>query len=142
MVGLPGAGKSTFYRHRFADTHVLVSKDTIPRSADKARRQRSLIEAALVEGRSVVLDNTNVSRAERAAAIEPARAVGARIVVYLFDETVAVCRERNGGREGAARVPLVALYAAAKRFERPSFEEGIDAILTVRVGAEGFIIEG
>ena len=142
LVGLPASGKSTFYRERFAATHALVSKDAMPKSANKARRQRQEIEAALSEGRSVVVDNTNVSREERAAAIAAARPFGARIVVCHFAESVAACRERNDRREGTARVPLVALYAAAKRYQEPTIDEGIDAIHTVRMGAEGSILEG
>lgn len=141
LVGLPASGKSTFYRERFEATHALVSKDLMPRSADKPRRQRRQIEAAFGEGRSVVLDNTNASRAERAEPIAFAQAHGARTVAYWFHETVADCRERNARREGAARVPLVALYAAAKRFETPSLEEGFDEIHVVRLGPEGFIID-
>lgn len=141
LVGLPASGKSTFCRERFADTHVHVSKDLMPRSADKAKRQRRQIEAALSEGRSVVVDNLNVSAAERGAALEAARPFGARVVVYRFAESVADCRERNAQREGAAHVPLVAIYAAAKRYEAPSLEEGIDEIHVVRLTGEGFTIE-
>ena len=140
LVGLPASGKSTFYRERFAGTHVLVSKDLIPRSTDKRRRQRYQIETALTEGRSVVVDNTNVSRAERAEAIEIARTHGASVVAYRFVEGVAACRERNARREGAACVPLVALYAAAKRLEEPTSDEGIDGIHRVRMVSEGFTI--
>ena len=142
LVGLPASGKSTFYHERFADTHVHVSKDLIPRSADKAKRQRRLIEEALAEGRSVVVDNTNASPEERAAAIDLAKAAGARVVAYLFDETVPACRERNAKREGTVQVPLVGLYATAKRLRKPIADEGIDAIHVVRLGPEGFIVEG
>ena len=141
LVGLPASGKSTFYRERFEGPHALVSKDLMTRSADKPRRQRRQIEAAFGEGRSVVLDNTNASRAERAEPIALARTRGVRVVAYWLRETVADCRERNAHREGAARVPPVALYAAAKRFEPPSLEEGFDEIHVVRLGPEGFIID-
>ena len=142
LVGLPASGKSTFYRERFAHTHALVSKDLIPRSADKAKRQRRSIEEALIEGRSVVVDNTNASREERAAAVECAEAAGARVVAYFFDESVAACRDRNAKREGTAQVPLVGLYATAKRLRRPTADEGVDAVHVVRLGPEGFIVEG
>lgn len=142
LVGLPASGKSTFYRERLVESHVLVSKDLIPRSADKKKRQRKLIQAALAEGRSVAVDNVHASRAERAEAIETARPFGVPVVAYRFAEGVAVCRERNALREGAARVPVVAIYAAAKRFETPVLDEGIDTIHAVRLGPEGFIIEG
>ncbi len=40
FVGLQGAGKSSCYRARFADSHVLVSKDRFPNNRNPARRQR------------------------------------------------------------------------------------------------------
>ncbi len=141
LVGLPASGKSTFFRERFAETHVLVSKDLMPRSADKRLRQRRQISTALAEGRSVVVDNTNVSRAERAEAIALVRAHGVRTVAFWFRESVADCRARNAMREGAACVPLVALYAAAKRFEPPILEEGFDEIHELRLGLDGFVVE-
>lgn len=132
-MGLPASGKSTFYRERLAWSHVLVSKDAMRRGSNKVRRQRREIEAALGEGRSVVVDNTNVSRAERAEIIDIAQAFEARVVVYRFAESVADCRERNSRREGDACVPLVAIYSAAKRYEEPLTEEGIDEIHVVRL---------
>lgn len=141
LVGLPASGKSTFYRERFAETHALVSKDAMGKGSNRAKRQRVELEQVFDEGRSVVVDNTNVSREERAAAIEVARAFGARVVVYRFAESVADCRARNALREGSACVPLVAIYAAAKRYVEPTLDERIDVIRMVRIVAGSFAIE-
>lgn len=141
LVGLPASGKSTFYRERLAESHVLVSKDTMRKGSNRAKRQRRAIEAAFSEGRSVAVDNTNVSREERGSAIEVARLYGARVIVYHFAESVAACRERNALRDGAACVPLVAIYAAAKRYEEPSFEEGIESIHRVTLTPDGFEVD-
>jgi hypothetical protein len=66
LVGLPGAGKSTFYRQRFAATHQLISKDLFANNRQPSRRQSELIARALAEGQSVVVDNTNPTREGRA----------------------------------------------------------------------------
>jgi len=138
LIGLPASGKSTFFGERFAATHEHVSKDLISRSADKKRRQRAQIRAALTEGKSVVVDNLNASREERAEAIDVARAFGSPVFAYWFRESVADCRERNSQREGAANVPLVAIYSAAKRFVVPGLNEGIDRLWMVRLRENGF----
>jgi len=53
LVGLPGAGKTTFFEQRFAATHVHVSKDRFPNNRRPARRQAELIDQALAAaGRS------------------------------------------------------------------------------------------
>jgi len=132
LVGLPGAGKTTFFQQRFAATHHAVSKDRLPARDRVARRQAELVAAALAAGQSVVVDNTNVSRADRAGPIAAARAHGAAVVAYFFDCAPRECLARNAGRQGRARVPEVAIFAAAKRLQAPSADEGIDALHVVR----------
>src|SRR5262249_35638619 len=105
LVGLQAAGKRSFYRGHFAGTHDLVSKDCFPNNRKPARRQRQLVEAALGAGRSVVVDNTNPTREERAELITLASSLGARIVGYYFESCLADCLERNRQRPGKARVP-------------------------------------
>lgn len=133
FAGLQGAGKSSFYRSRFAATHVHVSKDLLGRSSGKERRQAARITEALAAGRSVVVDNTNPTRADRAPLIALGRAFGAAVVGYLFEVAVPEAMRRNETREGRARVPAVAILATARRFEPPIAEEGFDALFRVRL---------
>ena len=132
LVGLPGAGKTTFFQQRFAATHVHVSKDNLRGNRRPARRQQELVEEALAAGRSIVLDNTNAAAAERAATIEQARRHGARVVGYFFDCSAGECVARNAGRQGRARIPNVGIFATARRLAPPSAEEGFDQLYTVR----------
>ena len=132
LVGLPGAGKTTFFQQRFADTHVHVSKDRFPNNRQPARRQAELIAEALGADRSVVVDNTNATPAERAAVVEQAKAHGAQVLAFVFDCTTRECVARNAAREGRARIPNVGIFAIAKRFVRPVRAEGFDEVYVVR----------
>src|SRR5919198_4615548 len=124
LVGLQGSGKSTLFRERFAGTHVHISKDRLPRSADKRRRQRQLIGEALSKGQSIAVDNTNPTRVDREEIISQARARGARVIGYYVEAPVADCLRRNALRKGIERVPPAAIYTTLKRLEPPSPDEG------------------
>lgn len=138
LVGLQGSGKSSFYRARLAATHDHVSKDLMPNVRRRGERQLVLVDAALAAGRSVAVDNTNPSRADRAALLALGRARGARVVVYVMETPVRESLARNRTREGRQRVPDVAVLSTARRLERPTREEGYDAIFEVHARGGGF----
>src|SRR5919109_315533 len=142
FVGLQGSGKSAFYSSRYAGTHVHVSKDLFPcHSRQKSERQLRQIEQALATGRSVVVDNTNARRADRASLVQVAKRYGARTVAVHFLASVGEALGRNRKREGSARVPDVAIFTTAKRLEPPMQEEGFDEVIRVRLGEGGFELE-
>lgn len=141
LMGLPGSGKTTFYRERFADTHALLSKDLLRSGTRKQARLERRFDQALAEGRPVVVDNTHPSRAERAPWIQRGRAAGWEVVGYWFASSVEDCRARNEARTGRERVPDVGFYAALGRLEHPSRDEGFDRLLVVRPTPEGFEVE-
>lgn len=132
LIGLPGAGKSTFFRQRFAGTHGHVSKDDFRSHRRPSERQDELIRRALSAGRSIVVDNTNVTVEERALLITLARRFKARVVGYYFDSTTRECLARNRLREGKARVADVGIFALAKRLARPESNEGFDELHWVK----------
>jgi predicted kinase len=141
LVGLPGSGKSSFFRERLAATHDHVSKDRMPNVRRRDVRQMALVEAALAAGRSVAVDNTNPARADRAPLIAAARARGARVVAYVLLTPVREALARNRGREGRERVPAVAIYSIAKRMQLPTVDEGFDAVYQVAAENGAFTVQ-
>ena len=133
LIGLPASGKTTFYEERFAATHELVSKDVMRHNRQPQRRQEELINASLASGRSVAVDNTNPTLADRQAIIAIARRHGAEVAGYFFPTEAADALRRNRAREGRQRVPAVAIFATRKRLAPPTYEEGFDRLYTVVV---------
>jgi len=131
LIGLPAAGKTSFYRERFAGTHDQVSKDLLRNTRRPERRQEQLMAESLSSGRSVVVDNTNASAATRAPLIRLARTHGAQVTGYYFQTEAAAALRRNRVREERERVPDVAIFAVRKRLEPPSVAEGFDRLFTV-----------
>lgn len=136
LIGLPGAGKSTFYRERYP-SHDHISKDTLPNAGNKQARQDAALRRALAAGRPVIVDNTNVTPAERAAVIAIAREFGARVVGCYIEATTREAVARNERRSGRAKVPKVAIFTCAKRLVPPVMAEGFDELHTVRVLDDG-----
>src|ERR1043165_9303383 len=131
LVGLPGSGKSTYYRAHFAATHAHISKDLMPNARRRDDRQEREIAAALAEGKSVVVDNTNPSREVRAPLIALGRRHGARIVAVYFETDVRTAIMRNRQREGRRGVPDVAIFATKKKLVVPTIEEGFDEVRVI-----------
>jgi predicted kinase len=138
FMGLQASGKSTFWRERFADTHVRINLDMLR----TRHRERRLFQTCLEVGQPVVVDNTNVSAADREPYITQARARGFRILGYYFRSALAECLARNGLRPEHQRIPDRGLRGAAGRLELPTKAEGFETLWYVRIDPEnGFVVQ-
>lgn len=138
LMGIQGAGKSTFYRERFADTHVRVNLDMLR----TRHREKTLFQACLGCDQHMVIDNTNPTAADRARYIGPAQAAGADIDGYYFSSRISDAMSRNAEREAANRVPDKAILGTAGRLELPSLGEGFKALYYVTcLDSTGFLVE-
>jgi len=137
FTGIPGAGKTSFYRQEFFATHVRISLDLLKTRA----RETRFLETCLQTGQKFVVDNTNPSCEERAKYVQLACQAGFTITGYYFASRVDPCLQRNAGREPPARVPDAAILSAARRLQRPSLEEGFDQLFYVSLQQGEFQIE-
>jgi predicted kinase len=124
LCGVQGSGKTTLYRERFLDTHVRVSMDLLRTRA----REAAFVELCLELGQRFVVDNTNPTPADRRRYVEPARALGFRVIGYLVEVDRALALARNAERTGRARVPIAGVVGTDRRLIRPTLEEGFDEL--------------
>ncbi len=138
LIGIQGCGKSSFLRERFFDTHVRINLDML-----RTHHREELLLRACLEGKQpFVIDRTNVTRRGRARFIAAARAFGFRVVGYFFDAPVEECLRRNAARPAKQVVPPAAVHATLARLERPTLDEGFDALFRVRIAPDGaFIVD-
>ena len=61
LIGIPGSGKSSFYKERFYATHLRIKRDMLK----TRQRERALVETCLKIQQSFVVDNVNAPRAHR-----------------------------------------------------------------------------
>ena len=136
LVGVQGAGKSTFCREKFFDTHVRINLDML-----KTRRREDVLLAACLEaGQSFVVDNTNARAADRAKYVQAAHAKGFRAVAYFFEVPLRDAMQRNNQRKLKQKIPAVAVAATHKKLEPPAKNESFDQIFSVRVNNDGGFI--
>lgn len=133
LVGIQGAGKSTFCRERFYDSHMRINLDML-----RTRyREELLFKACLDAKQPLVVDNTNPTKEERARYIVPAKHAGFRVVGYYFSSKVDDCKQRLDLRVSGQSVPIQGLLGTYKRLELPNLIEGFDSLYYVSIASDG-----
>ena len=138
LIGIPATGKSTFCRQRFSESLTTISLDVLK----TRKREQVLLDTCITNKEDFVIDNTNVSAAERERFITPARAAGYWIAGYFFRSKLEEALERNRQRLGAERIREQGIFGAAGRLQLPTWAEGFDELWYVRMdGDGGFVVE-
>lgn len=86
------------------------------------------------------MDNTNLTREERAKYIAKAKANGWQVVGYFMKSVVKDCIARNEQRDGDARLPARAVAAMSNRMALPSRDEGFDELYFVEIRDGDFAV--
>lgn len=133
LIGVPGAGKTTFYQERFASTHVRISLDEVTSRSKLEAKVNDCIAAK----NSFVVDNTNVRRQDREWFVRTARSAGYRVVGYVFRLELRAAIKRNSLRKGKQVIPVPALIRIWKGMEQPDLKEGFGELSTVNIQKDG-----
>jgi predicted kinase len=133
FIGIQATGKSSFYKERFFRTHVRINLDML-----KTRHREGILFRSCLEGKTrFVVDNTNLSAADRANYILPAKTAGYEVHGYFFESRVAEAKERNAARDGDERLPDSAIHGASGALQLPKYEEGFDKLFFVKLAGTG-----
>ncbi len=139
-IGLPGSGKTTWFRRRGVTP---LSSDLLRNilfdDVEEQRYQglvfstlRSLLRARLIARMPWnYVDATNLSIHERRQWIKMAKSFGYEVQAVFFDVPLAVCLERNSKRDRSVSEDV--MRKMAEKLKPPVFEEGFEKITVVRV---------
>jgi predicted kinase len=139
-IGLPGSGKTTWYKRRgvtplSSDLLRTILFDDITEQRYQGlvfSTLRSLLRARLIAKMPWnYVDATNLSPHERRQWIRMAKSFGYEVQAVFFDVPLAVCMERNSKRDRSVSDEV--MQKMAERLRPPSFKEGFDKITIVRV---------
>jgi predicted kinase len=137
FIGIPATGKSTFYKTHFFHTHMRLNLDML-----KTRYRETLFLNACIEAKQpFVVDNTNVTKDDRARYIEVAKRAGFTILGYYFQSKVQDAINRNALRDKTERVPDVGILGKAGQLQIPTYMEGFDRLYYVSMIDGDFVIQ-
>jgi len=134
FCGIQATGKSTFYKERFFNSHVRISLDLL----HTRHRENLFLQACLESQQPFVVDNTNVTKAERTKYVTLAKTEKYKVICYYFQSKIADSLERNARRNGKARIPEPGVKGAFSQLELPTNDEGFDQIFYVKITDTGF----
>jgi predicted kinase len=143
-IGLPGSGKTTWYKRRgvtplSSDMLRTILFDSITEQRYQGlvfSTLRSLLRARLIAKMPWnYVDATNLSPHERRQWIKMARGFGYEVHAVFFDVPLETCLERNRKRE--RQVPEDVMRQMAQKLKPPTFKEGFSKIIVVRVKQAG-----
>lgn len=146
LIGIQGSTKSTFGKDLKDDDSVIISRDE---EGGKITDLLPLVEKNLSEGKTVILDNTNLTVEVRKPFIQLAKSLKKEVHATFMDSPIEDCQIRILHRmyqkhgeifltgkadfKDSHIFPIAVLFAARKALEKPTPEEGFDSIEVVRV---------
>jgi predicted kinase len=142
-IGLPGSGKTTWFKRRgvtplSSDLLRTILFDDITEQRYQGlvfSTLRSLLRARLIAKMPWnYVDATNLSAHERRQWIKMSKSFGYEVQAVFFDVPLDVCLERNRSRDRSVSEDV--MRKMAEKLKAPMFEEGFEKITVVRVKRE------
>lgn len=136
LVGIPGAGKTTYAASAYKDaTHIssdvirkeLYGDESIQGDSNQVfELMKSRSVNAIKEGKDVVYDATNIQRKYRVALLQNFKSIECAKTCVCVIAPIHICIERNKKR--GRKVPEAVLFRMLRQFNVPHTSEGFDVV--------------
>ena len=146
LIGVPGAGKSTWIKNCGIDAVILSTDDKIEAAAvaegktyndmfksvigAAEKQMHADAAAAFAAGRDVIWDQTNVTAKTRGKKLNRVPAHYEKVAVYFVTPDNAELQRRLANRPGKT-IPANIVMGMVSQLEMPTVEEGFDRIIVV-----------
>ena len=122
MVGVALSGKTTYIKANFDHERVALSFFD-----NNRKKELEYIEECLKAGRSVVIDDTNLTISIRKQHMDLAKKYNAKVRGILMNTSMALLEKRQKSRRDP--FPLTVIYKQLKQLETPVLDEGFDELI-------------
>ena len=122
MIGIALSGKTTYIKANFKHERIALSHFDNDR-----KKELEYIEECLIKGKSVVIDDTNLTEAIRKQHIELGKKYNAKIRGIFMNTSQGILEKRQKSRRN--QFPLSAIYKQLKQLETPLVGEGFDELI-------------
>lgn len=127
-IGLPASGKSTYTTNLIIKNnpqYVYINQDLLK----TVKKCSDALETALKNGQSAVIDNTNVSKANRKVFIDIAKKYKVQCRCLLFNTNIDICVHNSSYRNFVTNgnvniIPKMVYNIMNKKYEKPELNEG------------------
>lgn len=122
MIGLALSGKTTYRKTNFE--HKVVQLGYFD---NNRKKELDHIEECLKNGKSVVVDDTNLTRKIRKAHIDLAKKYNAKIIGVFMNTSIGLIKQRRVRRRD--QLEMVVINRQLKDLETPTDDEGFDKLI-------------
>ncbi len=122
MIGVALSGKTTYIKANF--NHERVSLSFFD---NNRKKELEYVKECLKAGKSVVIDDTNLTTVIRKQHIDLAKRYNAKIRGIFMNTSMGLLEKRQRSRRDP--FPLPVIYKQLKQLETPVNEEGFDELI-------------
>ncbi len=122
MIGIALSGKTTYRKANFEHEIVQLSY-----FGNNRKKELEHIEQLLKQGKSVVVDDTNLTRGIRKSHIDLAKKYNAQVIGIFLNTSIGLIHQRRWRRHD--QLDMVVINKQLRDLETPTKDEGFDKLI-------------